>query len=99
MTRLWDARTGEPVGRPFELGETFQFGQGTPRFADDTHLLAPGRSIVRKVDLSLLLGDAPPEAILRDAQLFTRRRLNADGEPEVIPAGTWDAMRRRRVAR
>jgi hypothetical protein len=98
VTRLWDARTGEPIGQPFDLGATLQFGQGTSRFADDTHLLAPSRSVVQKKDLSLLLGDASPEAILRDAQLFTHRRLNADGEPEVIPANTWDAMRRQQHA-
>jgi WD40 repeat protein len=97
VARLWDARTSEPVGQPFELGENFHFGQGLPRFADDTHLLAPRRSVVQQKDLSLLLGDATPEAILRDAQLFTHRRLNADGDAEVIPAGAWEAMRRGRV--
>jgi hypothetical protein len=99
VTRLWDARTGEPIGQPFELGESLQFGDGRIRFADDTHLLAVSRSGVQAKDLSLLLGEASPEAILREVQLYTHRRLNADGEPEVIPADAWGAMRRQLTPR
>ena len=29
VTRLWDARTGEPVGQPFELGEKLPIRPGT----------------------------------------------------------------------
>lgn len=90
LIRLWDAKTGDPIGQPFRLGQ----GQ-SPRFTDATHLLAVERSVIRERDLTWLLRDATPESILLEAERFTGRTIHPDGNPEIIPAAQLDAIRRK----
>ena len=86
IVRLWDRRTGEMMGAPFRLGSGLNFGEGAPRFAGATRVRAPAlRGSVREVDLSWLLRDISPEAMLEEAEILTLRRVNAAGELDIIP--------------
>jgi WD40 repeat protein len=86
IVRLWDRQTGETVGAPFRLGSGLHFGEGAPRFAGATRVRAPAsRGGVREVDLSWLLRDISPEAMLEEAEILTQRRVNAAGELDILP--------------
>lgn len=86
--RVFDARTGAPIGRMQTLGDSAGSAIGA-RFDGAEHIVALSRAGLVRYDLSFLLRKVAPEQLVGEIHRATHRELGRDGAAKTIPAERW----------
>lgn len=86
--RVFDAHTGAPIGQMQSLGDSSGSEIGA-RFDGPERIVALSREGLVRYDLSFLLREAAPGALIGETRRTTHRELGRDGAAKTIPAERW----------
>ena len=86
LIKLWDTRTGQPVGPPLPQERLVTELAFTP---DGRTLYSVGAAF-KGWDMRWLTEQPAPDRLLSAAQSLTQRRVDEQGVVAVIPVASWD---------